>query len=415
MIETCSEPKQMPQWLEEIYPKRGNSPTDGHQREVLPPNVIPEGQRDAALTRMAGAMRRQGMTEEEMGEALLTVNGSRCRPPLPDEQVRKIAWSVGRYPPAPREIDDNSVDSVDSVNGWENPQPFASVEVPSFPIDTLPTGLAEYVAQEAEAKQVPIDLPGCLALGATAAAVAGKAKVVLNDDWMEPLNNNLVSVLPSGERKSPVFREIFKPMEEQERELVATKVPELLAAQTERDILEKRWQNAKNEAAKRGGQANSVAAEAEARDLAEQLAKFVVPPAPRLLADDATPEAVAGLLADQNGRLAIVSTEGGIFDIIAGRYSESVPNLDVYLKGYSGDTIRVDRRSRPAEYIADPCLSVVLTVQPDVIRDLAGKRGFRGRGFLARWLYSLPNSNVGFRNPNAPTVRPEVRAKWKQA
>jgi len=130
------------------------------------------------------------------------------------------------------------------------------------------------------------------------------------------------------------------------------------------------------------------------------------------LADDATPEAVAGLLAEQKGRLAIISTEGGIFEIIAGRYSESVPNLDVYLKAYSGDTIRVDRRSRPAEFIADPCLTVVLTVQPDVIRDLSSKRGFRGRGFLARWNYSLPNSKVGFRNTDAPTVHPGVRAKW---
>jgi len=306
----------------------------------------------------------------------------------------------------------HSVDSVDSVQGWENPQPFASVEVPRFPIDALPPELAEYVSQEAEAKQVPQDLPGCLVLGATAAAVAGKAKVFLNDDWTEPLNNNFVSVLPSGERKSPEFREIFHAMEEKERQLVATKTPEIVRAQTERDILEKRLQNMKTDAAKAKSQAERDGAEVDARELATQLARFEIPVAPRLLADDATPEAVAGLLAEQKGRLAIISTEGGIFEIIAGRYSESVPNLDVYLKAYSGDTIRVDRRSRPAEFIADPCLTVVLTVQPDVIRDLSSKRGFRGRGFLARWNYSLPNSKVGFRNTDAPTVHPGVRAKW---
>ena len=42
---------------------------------------------------------------------------------------------------------------------------------------------------------------------------------------------------------------------------------------------------------------------------------------PRLVADDITPEAAASLLAEQGGRLAIISAEGGIFDIIAGRYS----------------------------------------------------------------------------------------------
>ena len=148
----------------------------------------------------------------------------------------------------------------------------------------------------------------------------------LNDDWTEPLNNNFVSVLPSGERKSPEFREIFHAMEEKERQLVATKTPEIVRAQTERDILEKRLQNMKTDAAKAKSQAERDGAEVDARELATQLARFEIPVAPRLLADDATPEAVAGLLAEQKGRLAIISTEGGIFEIIAGRYSESVSN-----------------------------------------------------------------------------------------
>ena len=223
---------------------------------------------------------------------------------------------------------------------------------------------------------MPLDLPGCLALGATAAALAGKAKVFLNDDWSEPLNNNFVVVLPSGERKSPEFREVFKPLEEKEQELVATETPEILRLQTERDILEKRLQDMKSIAAKGKTPDERISAEAEARELATELSEFHMPVAPRLLADDATPEAVAGLLAEQKGRLAIASTEGGIFDIIAGRYSQSVPNIDVYLKGYSGDAIRVDRRGRPPEFVAEPCLTVVLTVQPDVIQDLAKNRAF---------------------------------------
>jgi hypothetical protein len=39
------------------------------------------------------------------------------------------------------------------------------------------------------------------------------------------------------------------------------------------------------------------------------------------LGADITPEAAASLLAEQGGRLAIISAEGGIFDIIGGRYS----------------------------------------------------------------------------------------------
>jgi hypothetical protein len=310
----------------------------------------------------------------------------------------------------------NSVYSVNSVYAdtnpeWESPQAFDSVAVPGFPADALPSDIANYVSQEAAAKQVPVDLPGCLVLGALAGAAGGKCNVYLTPDWQEPLNEYIVSVLPSGERKSPLFRSILKPLEDVERELVKEQAPEILKKKTERDILEKRWQNAKTEAAKAKGDARTNA-EVDARCYAEELASFVVPEAPRLLADDATPEAVAGLLAEQEGRLAIASTEGGIFDIVGGRYSDNTPNLDVYLKGYSGDTLRVDRRSRPPEFVAHPTLTVILTVPPDVISDLAARKAFRGRGFLARWLYSLPQTQVGYRNIDAPWVTEESRQMW---
>jgi replicative DNA helicase len=208
----------------------------------------------------------------------------------------------------------------------------------------------------------------------------------------------------------PEFRSILKPLEDVEKELVKEQAPEILKAKTERDILEQRWKNAKSEAAKPGD--NRLAAEADARCYAEQLASFEISAPARLLADDATPEAVSGMLADQKGRITIASTEGGIFDIVGGRYSDSTPNLDVYLKGYSGDSIRVDRRSRPPEFVPSPALTIILTVQPDVIADLAEKKSFRGRGFLARWLYSLPKSKVGYRNIDAPPVPEESRQLW---
>jgi len=60
---------------------------------------IPDGQRNATLIRMAGAMRRQGMTGHEIASALLVVNDSRCQPPLNESEVNKIATSATRYHP----------------------------------------------------------------------------------------------------------------------------------------------------------------------------------------------------------------------------------------------------------------------------------------------------------------------------
>ena len=92
-----------------------------------------------------------------------------------------------------------------------------------------------------------------------------------------------------------------------------------------------------------------------------------------MVADDVTPEAVASLLAECGGSIAVVSAEGGVFDIIAGRYSGNIPNMDVWLKGHSGDMIRVDRKGRPPEYIRKPAMTLGLMIQPDVLKSIAAQ------------------------------------------
>jgi len=62
-------------------------------------NTIPSGQRNGTLTRMAGIMRRCGMSQQEIVASIRVANIQRCDPPLPDQEVRKIAWSVSRYEP----------------------------------------------------------------------------------------------------------------------------------------------------------------------------------------------------------------------------------------------------------------------------------------------------------------------------
>ncbi len=59
-----------------------------------------QGQRDNALTSMAGSMRRRGAEFAEICAALLEMNERRCKPPLSGPQVNKIVRSVCRYPPA---------------------------------------------------------------------------------------------------------------------------------------------------------------------------------------------------------------------------------------------------------------------------------------------------------------------------
>ena len=62
--------------------------------------VIPEGQRDVVLASLAGSLRRRGLVAEEILPTLLAVNDLRCRPPLPERDVVRIARSIARRPAA---------------------------------------------------------------------------------------------------------------------------------------------------------------------------------------------------------------------------------------------------------------------------------------------------------------------------
>ncbi|MCX6022228.1 MAG: YfjI family protein, partial [Chloroflexi bacterium] len=151
----------------------------------------------------------------------------------------------------------------------------------------------------------------------------------------------------------------------------------------------------------------------EAAEAARKAQEHRIPVRPRYVADDCTPEKTTSLLAEQGGRLAVLSAECDLFDLLAGRYSSSgAANFAVYLKGHAGDDLHVDRVGRPPEYVKEPALTVGLTVQPDVLRGLAAKPGFRGRGLLARFLYSIPVSLLGNRRIDAPAVPAAVRTAY---
>ncbi len=81
-------------------------------------DVIPEGERNAALTSLAGTMRRRGMDADEIGVALHAVNARRCVPPLDENEVQAIARSVARYEP-----DDRSAAPAGSAASQEKPWP----------------------------------------------------------------------------------------------------------------------------------------------------------------------------------------------------------------------------------------------------------------------------------------------------
>ena len=297
---------------------------------------------------------------------------------------------------------------------WEPPIPFSQIDPSLFPADALPDWLRLFVEALTAATQTPPDLAGVLGLAALSLANARKIQISVREGYSEPANLYLVVALPPAERKSPVFSAVTSEIENFEKSEAEAAAPEVAAAESRFRILDGRLKKAESAAAQAKADGERQTLEEMAQQLAKELGKMKVPVSPRYVADDCTPERLSTLLRDQNGRMAILSPEGRIFDILAGRYSVQGqgPNFEVFLKGHAGDTLRVDRVKRPPEFVQKPALTLGLAVQPEVLRGLAFKPGFRGRGLLARFLYSLPASRLGSRKTGVPSVPPEVRAAY---
>jgi replicative DNA helicase len=295
---------------------------------------------------------------------------------------------------------------------WEPPIPIGmSGDVPAFPVEVLPGWLGEYVTAVATATQTPPDLAGMLALAVLATVAAGAVEVQPRPGWREPLCLFVAVGMDAGTRKSSVFTALTRPVAEFERQQATAALPAITETITLRRIADQAAAQAETAASKAPADLQEER-QAEAIARAADAANLVVPPVPRWLVDDATPEALAGLLATY-GRIALLSPEGDVFDQMAGRYNQTAgPNLGVYLKGHVGDLLKVDRRGRPPEYVERPCLTIGLAVQPEILQGLADRPGFRGRGLLARFLYSLPASLVGRRQPGAPPVPTAVADRY---
>ncbi|MFV5996323.1 YfjI family protein [Streptomyces sp. NPDC056231] len=294
---------------------------------------------------------------------------------------------------------------------WDEPVPLNHRRaLPAFPVHTLPSWLGDMVAAVAEETQTPADLAGCLALGVLATAAGGRATVCVRGHWREPVNLYTAVALPPGNRKSAVFALMTSPLLAVEKTLVELSGPLRAEAETTARLAKAAADKAAQKAAAaEPGLRDELTAEAVY--LAQQAEELTVPCKPQLVADDVTPESLATLLAEQGGRISVMSAEGEIFDIIAGRYS-GAPNMGVFLKGHAGDMARVNRQGREAQHIENPAVTMGLAIQPEVLDAIGRVKGADGRGLLARFLYAKPVSLVGSRNLTPELITEETAATY---
>ncbi|MGW8570612.1 DUF3987 domain-containing protein [Streptomyces niveus] len=302
--------------------------------------------------------------------------------------------------------------SIGGAERWPDPIPLGThTSLPTFPVGALAPWIAEHVAAVAEFTQTPPDLAATMALAAVATAAGGRVQVEVRPGWREQSNLYLVCAMPPASRKSDVFAAMTEPIYDVERQLQEESRASIIEAETAKEAAVAEAEGLMAKARKPGDSIDRTALVAEA-SAAKLLAEEIhVPPRPRLtVSGDITPEPLAQQLAVHRC-LAALSPEGDLFDIIAGRYSAK-PNLGVFLQAHKGERLQTDRITREQPSVDKPALTVGITPQPAVLQDLASTPGARDRGLLARFLYALPPSNLGYRKTRTTPVPAPIAQRY---
>jgi hypothetical protein len=86
--------------------------------------------------------------------------------------------------------------------------------------------------------------------------------------------------------------------------------------------------------------------------------------------------------------LASLSPDAGeIINNLLGRYSKlNRTEETLYLKAYSGDPCKVDRKTRPPVHLKTPCIAVLWLVQPDKLDTLLSEKTLAEGGLVPRFL-----------------------------
>lgn len=243
-----------------------------------------------------------------------------------------------------------------------------------FPVDALPANLQDFVLQGAKATSSPIDYIGAGLLPVLGLAIGNTLRLQVNETWFEHAAVWAALVGPPGARKSPAMKLLLRPVKEAQR--------------------------AYEDAARAEAEANGL-------DWSE-----VAPP--RLVVDDATIEALFGVL-ERNPRGVIMRADeltGWVTGM--GQYKGGLGrDRQHWLSIWSREDIHVDRVKGANRSVREPFVSVLGGIQPEPLEDLMhGKDdGLLPRILLAQGEYIKPRLARGNFDP---TIGDGFVTLWNQ-
>ena len=229
----------------------------------------------------------------------------------------------------------------------------------TFPSQNMPTFIKNFAQDIAEVYGVPIEFPAMSIISAFGTALGNKVRLK-TDHYTNYPQLWTVIVAPSGVGKSEPLKIAYEPIREREKREYGRFQKQ--AKEWKADCLEAK-QNGKQPPEK--------------------------PKQKRILCSDTTPEALFTLLSE-NKAITICRDElAGHFQDF-GRYNKS-GEVAHHLSSFDNSDFSVDRKGEEnAVMIFKPVLSMIGTIQPTVLQEVANQNFMRENGYLQRCLFVYP-------------------------
>lgn len=276
---------------------------------------------------------------------------------------------------------------------WDSPVMFDDINTPEIPSNLLPQPYSAFAEALASTAEVSESLTTMSVLGIISASCGKRFVVSPISGWNEPCNLYIMQTLPPANNKSLVQGSCTAPIDNWECQQNQIFDPLIKEARSQRRNQESQINSLRGKAAKERDAAKRDQMFSDVTRMEMNLTE--IPVGPQIYLNDVTPETLSTAVCEQGGRIAIISDEGGIMETMGGLYSKGHANYDILLKGIDGGRVRLKRKDRDLDI--NPFVTMLLVVQPQIIRNMSGNKAFHGRGLLERFLYVLPKSRLGYR------------------
>jgi len=357
------------------------------------PGEIPAGQRNSTMSKFAFTMLiKYGDCEKSRGE--FVAQSKRCTPPLSAQELGVI-WEKAVQAYLVKIAGNSDYIPPREYAQWGEIQPIEVIIPPPFPFEAYPATLSAFAQSLSEYTQTAPEMACVLLLGALGAVFQKKYSVESINKNLEQLSIYAVAISPPAERKSEVIRYIIAPYLRYQDNYNHVNQKEISESEAKRKGLKAALNRAE-------GDTDGSEEKQEILTNAQfEYDNFKIKSPLTLLADDTTTEALISLMAKNGERMFIASGEGGVFSNMKGRY-RSGDDMEIYLKGHSGDYISVHRKSREPEILRSPALSMAICLQPYIVKTLLDEEN-TGKGLTGRIVFAYPAARAGTRKAKTET------------